>query len=190
MKGKNIAIIGDASIQHLLLAYYLQENNVSIDDLNVSTIKASEMNDALEKGEIDGMVTYQPYITLAQKDGNTVLEESSKILPNHPCCVVVASDDFIDNHKEEAKGILDVHKEATSFVNDNIKKGSTDEVVKLLPDDVVPDKEVEAESLESYPFTSGMSSNFKEDVDKFQDLEVSLGIIDDKTPQDKLFWEA
>ncbi|RAP54578.1 MAG: hypothetical protein BZ137_01450 [Methanosphaera sp. rholeuAM130] len=188
LKGKKIASLGDGSIQNVLLSYYLHENGISQSDVTIENMKATDMYSSLKDGKVDAIVTYQPYITMAKNDGYDVLEESSDLLPNHPCCVIVASDDFTQNHADEAKEILEVHKQATNYINDNLKN-NPDEIVKLLPSDVVVDESLEADSLKSFPFTSGLSTNFKKDVKTFQEFESSMGIIDGDVPEDKLFWE-
>jgi NitT/TauT family transport system substrate-binding protein len=191
LKGKSIATPGEASIQYVLLSYYLKQNNLSTSDLNVSAMKVPSMNDALKTGKIDGIVTFQPYVSIAANEsGNVVLENSSQILPKHPCCVVVASDDFIKNHENETKDIIAIHENATKFINDNIQNNTTDKVVKLLPKDIVSDEGLEAQSLASFPFISGINKDFKADVDAFQKLEVDIGILNKTVPQDKLYWEA
>ncbi len=191
LKGKSIATPGEASIQHVLLAYYLKQNGLTLDDVNESAMKVPSMNDALKTKQIDGIITFQPYVSIAaNQEGNTVLADSEAILPNHPCCVVVASDDFIKNHEDETKTILEIHENATDFINENVANGNAADVVKLLPEDIVSDEGIEAESLGSFPFISGIDDDFKADVDAFQALEVDLGIIKDTIPQDKLYWEA
>jgi NitT/TauT family transport system substrate-binding protein len=104
--------------------------------------------------------------------------------------VVVASDDFIKNHENETKDIIAIHENATKFINDNIQNNTTDKVVKLLPKDIVSDEGLEAQSLASFPFISGINKDFKADVDAFQKLEVDIGILNKTVPQDKLYWEA
>jgi NitT/TauT family transport system substrate-binding protein len=191
LKGKSIATPGEASIQHVLLSYYLKQNGLSTNDLNISAMKVPSMNDALKTKQIDGIITFQPYVSIAANSSdNVVLENSSGILPNHPCCVVVASDDFIKNHEDSAKEIIKIHENATNFINENVKNGSSDNVVKLLPEDIVSDQEIEAQSVGSFPFISGIDDKFKADVDAFQDLEVDLGLLKNKISQDKLYWEA
>ena len=191
LKGKSIATPGEASIQYVLLTYYLKENNLSTDDLNISAMKVPSMNDALKTKQIDGIITFQPYVSIAANNSdNVVLEDSADILPNHPCCVVVASDDFIKNHEDTVKDIIAIHKEATDFINEQIAAGNASAVVKLLPEDIVSDGDLEALSLESFPFISGIDDGFKADVDAFQKLEVDIGILKNVIPHDKLFWEA
>ena len=191
LKGKSIATPGEASIQYVLLTYYLKENNLSTDDLNISAMKVPSMNDALKTKQIDGIITFQPYVSIAANNSdNVVLEDSADILPNHPCCVVVASDDFIKNHEDTVKDIIAIHKEATDFINEQIAAGNASAVVKLLPEDIVSDGDLEALSLESFPFISGIDKDFKADVDTFQQLEVDIGILNGTVSQDKLYWEA
>ena len=191
LSGKTIATPGEASIQHVLLASYLKQHGMSLDDINESAMKVPSINDALKTNNIPGAITFQPYVSIAESNDNIEeLADSSEIIPGHPCCVVVASDDFIKNNENTTKEIVAIHEEATNFINDNIKNGTTDKVVELLPEDIVTDPAVEAESLESFPFISGLDDSYKANVDTFQGLEVELGILNETIPQDTLYWEA
>ena len=180
LEGKKIATPGEASIQHMLLTYYLEQNGMSIDDLKVSAMKVPSMNDALKTGKIDGMITFEPYVSIAEKNGAKVLTDSADILPNHPCCVVVASDKFIENNPNETQKILEIHKNATDFINSN-----PDEAAGLLPKDIVSDVEVEKKAMAGFPFISGLDDSYKQDVMDFMDLEVDLGILKKPISQDK-----
>ncbi len=191
LAGKTVATPGEASIQHVLLSSYLAENGMSTDDINESAMKVPSINDALKTGSLPAAITFQPYVSLGETDANLEeLVDSSEIAPGHPCCVVAASDDFLKNHKDTAKDIVAIHENATKFINDNIKAGKTAEVVKLLPSDIVANEDAEVKSLESFPFVSGLSDEYKADVDVFQGLEVELGILNSTIPHEKLYWEA
>lgn len=191
LKGKTIATPGDASIQHVLLASYLEDNGMSLDDINESAMKVPSINDALKTGNLPAAITFQPYVSLGTTDdGIKELVDSSEILPGHPCCVVVASDDFLKNHKDTAKDIVAIHENATDFINEKVSSGKTAEVVKLLPEDIVADPAAEADSLQSFPFISGLDTLYKADVDDFQELEVDLGILNKTISQEDLYWEA
>ena len=191
LKGKTIATPGEASIQHVLLSYYLKQHGLSLDDINESAMKVPSINDALKTNNIPAAITFQPYVSIAEANDNIdELADSSEILPGHPCCVVVASDDFLKNHKDAAEKIIAIHENATKFINDSIENDTTDEVVKLLPEDIVTDPAVEADSLESFPFISGLDDNYKASVDSFQKLEVDLGILNQTIPHKVLYWEA
>ena len=185
LAGKKIATPGEASIQHMLLTYYLKENGMDISDLKVSAMKVPSMNDALKTNKIDGMITFEPYVSIAEKSGAKVLAGSQDILPDHPCCVVVASDKYIENHPNETKKILEIHENATEFINKN-----TDEAAGMLPNDIVSDVEVEKMSMSSFPFISGLNESYRQDVMDFMDLEVELGVLKEPLSQDKIFWDG
>lgn len=185
LAGKKIATPGEASIQHMLLTYYLEQNGMSINDLKVSSMKVPSMNDALKTGKIDGIITFEPYVSIAEKNGAKVLTDSAEIIPNHPCCVVVASDKFIDEHPNETQKILKIHEDATDFINNN-----TDEAAKMLPSDIVSDVEVEKSAMSGFPFISGLDDGYKQNVMDFMDLEVNLGILKKPISEDKIFWQS
>ncbi len=189
LSGKNIATPGETSIQYVLLNYYLNSTGLSMDKVNASAMKTPSINDAIRTNTIDAGVTFQPFVSSSEAAGNGVLARSSDILPNHPCCVVVASQDLIDKHPDTVKNIVAIHENATNFINDNVKNNAS-AVVDLLPKDIVSDKNVEANSLASFPFISGLNDTYKANVDSFMQLEVDLGILNNTIPHDKLYWEG
>ena len=191
LAGKTVATPGEASIQHVLLSAYLKANGLSLDDVNESAMKVPSINDALKTGNLPAAITFQPYVSLGETDDNiTELVDSSEIMPGHPCCVVVASDDFIKNHEDTTKDIVAIHENATKFINEQIDAGNTSEVVKLLPEDIVANADAEVDSLESFPFISGLDDTYKANVDAFQQLEVDLGILNQTVSHADLYWEA
>ena len=185
LAGKTIATPGEASIQYMLLQYYLEQNGMSLDDLKVSSMKVPSMNDALKTNKIDGMITFEPYVTIAEKNGATVLAGSQDILPNHPCCVVVASDKFLEEHPNETNTILEIHKNATEFINNN-----TDEAATMIPSDIVSDVEVEKVAMSSFPFIYGLDDSYKQDVMDFMNLEVDMGVLKNPISEQDIFWDG
>lgn len=183
--GKRIATPGESSIQHMLLAYGLKKNGKSIKDLKVTVMKVPSMNDALRTGKIEGMITCEPYVSIAKKNGARVLVDSHNILPDHPCCVVAASDKFINEHPNETAKILEIHKNATDFINNN-----TNESVKLLPNDLLGDVKSEKMSMSSFPFISGLNDTYKKDVMDFMKLEVDLGLLKKPISENQIFWQG
>lgn len=189
LSGKNIATPGEASIQYVLLNYYLNSTGLSMDKVNASAMKTPSINDAIKTNTIDAGVTFQPFVSSSEADGNKVLATSHEISPNHPCCVVVASQDLIDKKPDTVKDIVAIHENATKFINDNVQNNAS-AVVKLLPKDIVSNENIEANSLSSFPFISGLNDTYKANVDSFMQLEVSLGILNNTIPHDKLYWEG
>lgn len=189
LNGKNVATPGEASIQYVLLNILLKNNGLSIDKVNASAMKTPSINDAIKSNTIDAGVTFQPFVSSSEADGNKVLMNSSQISPNHPCCVVVASQDLIDKNPELVKNITAIHENATNYINSNVQNNASS-VVKLLPKDIVSNEDVEAKSLASFPFLSGLNDTYKANVDAFMKVEVDLGILNSTIPHDKLYWEG
>ena len=143
LKGKVVATPGESSIQSVLLKYDLKKNGLNISDIESPSMKVSSMNDALKTGSIDGMVTYEPYATISKEINNqTLVENSSDILPDHPCCVVVMSEKFLSGNSTKVNKILDIHKNATEKIMEN-----PEGMVQYLPSHIVPNAEIEKESL-------------------------------------------
>ncbi|MHB8118302.1 MAG: ABC transporter substrate-binding protein [Methanothrix sp.] len=65
----------------------------------------------LTTGQIDGYVAWQPYLALAEKSGIGKVVALSRDFPpdgtwhNHPCCVLVASNDILQNYPDMAMAV-------------------------------------------------------------------------------------
>ena len=185
LKGKTIATPGEASIQSVLLKYDLKKHGLSTSDIESPTMKVSSMNDALKTDGIDAMLTYEPYVTISKDINNQTLVESSEdILPDHPCCVVIMNEKFISGESDKAKKILDIHKRATEKIEAN-----PEGVIQYLPPHIVPDSEIEKESLKHIKWVSDLNDTYKKNVNDFLNIEKDLGIINGDIPQEKLFSE-
>ena len=185
LAGKSIATPGEASIQYMLLQYYLEDNNMSTDDMNISAMKVAPMNDALNANKIDGMLTYEPYVTMAVENGNVMFINSSEILPEHPCCVVAASERFIDENLDKLDTIISIHENATEFILEN-----PDEAAELLPEDIVADVEIEKKAISGIKFVYGLNETYKQSIMDFMQIEVDLGILEEPIPATDIFWEG
>ena len=183
--GKSIATPGDSSIQYMLLKYYLKQNNIDIKDVQVSAMKVPSMNDALKSGKIDGMLTYEPFVTTAVENGNTELVDSSEIIPEHPCCVVAASDNFLKEHPEEAKKIVEINDNATNYIKEH-----PDDAVSQLPKDIVSNQDIEKQSIKGINYVSGLDDDYKQNIMNFVNVEVELGVLKDKLSEDKIFYNV
>ena len=185
LAGKSIATPGEASIQYMLLQYYLEDNNMSTDDMNISAMKVAPMNDALNANKIDGMLTYEPYVTMAVENGNEMFINSSEILPEHPCCVVAASERFIDENPDKLDTIISIHENATEFILEN-----PDDAAELLPEDIVADVEIEKKAISGIKFVYGLNETYKQSIMDFMQIEVDLGILEEPIPATDIFWEG
>lgn len=185
LKGKTVATPGEASIQNVLLKYELKKNGLSTSDIESPSMKVPSMNDALRTKSIDAMLTYEPYVTISKEVNNeTLVKSSGDILPDHPCCVVVMNEKFLSEHSDKAQKILDVHKKATEKVKEN-----PEGMVQYLPPHIVPNSEIEKESLTHIKWISDLNDTYKKNVNNFLKIEEDLGIVNETVPQEKLFAE-
>ncbi len=186
LKGKKVGTPGAATIQNMIITYALNQSGVSTNDVELVAMKAAQMTDALKAGQIDAMICWEPYSSIAVNNGyGKLLENTSEIIPGHPCCVVAASQSFIDNHPDELKKILAIHENATNFTNENPA-----EAAALLPDDIVPDKDLQAGIIADTTFVSGLDDDYKQNVMDFMQLGVDLGLLKEPISEDKIFYEA
>lgn len=108
--------------------YVLSEDDEPRDKYPVYfvTMSVSSMKGALASGEIDGFIAWEPFGSEAiLEDVGEALEWSGDIMPNHPCCVVVASTDYLDldlgdglTGSSMTTRFVKAHVEATSWMVD------------------------------------------------------------------------
>lgn len=89
---------------------------------------------SLSGGSIDAYIAWEPFVSEAVK-GNTgeVLLWSHDIMPEHPCCVVAVSQDFLDrpNGADVTKRFLKAHLEATQWMIDAMDDPQSQEYTLL-----------------------------------------------------------
>jgi len=83
------------------------------------TIAPKDMKATLAGGSIDAYIAWEPYVSDSVV-GNVgdVLEWSNQIMPNHPCCVVAVSPDFLSkpNGVNLTERFLKAHIEANQWM--------------------------------------------------------------------------
>jgi NitT/TauT family transport system substrate-binding protein len=120
LQGKVVTIPGHATMQDFLLRKAFKNEDIPFNKIKLLVLKPPEMIPALDKGDIDAFIAWEPYPAKAVM-GNTgkILIKSHAIWPDHPCCVAVSSDAFIKTHLEVINKFQDVHKRACDFISNN-----------------------------------------------------------------------
>lgn len=184
LKGKTIGHPGESSIQYALLIYELEKEGINKDDVRLVSIKVSSMSDALKTNAIDGMISYEPYASIAVSNGyGDLLKNSSEILPGHPCCVIVTSDNFINEHPNELKKIIDINKNATKYIEDN-----PDESTEMLPKTVLMNITAQKEIMKNMKFITDITDDYKNKVFEFIKIEKDLGLIKHNFTEEQIFY--
>jgi len=173
LEGKRILEPSEYSIQDLLFRYMLMENNVSSSSIIISQLDVPLMQGAINSGKADGFVAWEPYVTQANVSGNdTVLEYSSGIWNDHPCCVVVATKNMMTKKPDQLRKFLKVHVEATDYVNANLN-----DTALIVSKKLGTNTNIELSSLEHVKFIALPSDNFDNNLIKMVNIEQQLGYV-------------
>lgn len=82
---------------------------------------------AIERGDVDGGVSWEPYVSDSIVAGSAKpLLWSGDVWPNHPCCVVAVSRTFAESHPDLVMRTLKAHIEANRWIADALEKKTTD----------------------------------------------------------------
>ncbi len=153
LAGKKVAVPQLGNTQHLCLLSLLSENGLkTVDQGGDVTINASSNADILnliDNGSVEAAVVPEPWGTTIEKNGNAeILLDYDELFLNgeYPSAVVIANGDFMEEHPEYVKEFLELHKEATLFINENLKEAQ--EIVNSEIESVTG-KSIAADVLES-----------------------------------------
>lgn len=118
--GKTVAVPGHSTVQDFLLRKALSQNGLEHGEVNVIVLKPPEMISALRTEQIDGFIAWEPYPSKAfsMEIGHN-LATSHEIWPEHPCCVLVTADKFLQENRTKVKKVLKAHIRATEFIQEH-----------------------------------------------------------------------
>lgn len=119
LKGKTVAVPGHGNVQDILLRRFLLDNGISLKEINTIVLKPPEMIGALQTGQIDGFVAWEPYPSKAVA-GQTgrALARSGEFWPGHPCCMVVVQERLLREKPELVKALVRAHCRAIRFIRE------------------------------------------------------------------------
>jgi len=181
--GKRIATPGVSSIQQVLLLYQLEKYNITPSQVDISSVNIFMLPSTLASKKVDGYIAYEPYVSIAPyTDVGKVLMYSEDIMPNHPCCVIVARQDYIDQHPQELQTFLDIHKNSTEFVNNN-----KNETANLISEEITTNPELEKTALTHVIFVSQLNTDFQNKVLNFMNIEIGMGYLKKNLTSSQLF---
>ncbi|MDE6887160.1 MAG: aliphatic sulfonate ABC transporter substrate-binding protein [Eubacterium sp.] len=130
--GKKVAVPQMGNTQHLCLLSILSDEGLkTVDAGGDVTINASSNADILnlmDNGSVDAALVPEPWGTTIENNGNAeiLLDHKEVFLEgDYPTAVVVASQDFIEEHPELVKEFLEAHEEAAAYINANMEEAQS-----------------------------------------------------------------
>jgi NitT/TauT family transport system substrate-binding protein len=123
LAGKTVAVPGHSTVQDFLLRKALSQNGLERGEVNVIVLKPPEMISALRTNQIDAFIAWEPYPSKASSmEIGHNLATSHAIWPDHPCCVLVTANQFLQENKEKVRKIIKAHIKATQFIHAHPEK--------------------------------------------------------------------
>jgi NitT/TauT family transport system substrate-binding protein len=108
LKGKRVAIPNRFSNQHLLLRKALADNGLTVKDIEMLEMPPPDMPAALYSKAVDGISSGEPFMAQTEMDGyGRVLYQAKEIWPNFISCVLVVSQEAIDENPEWVQRMVD-----------------------------------------------------------------------------------
>ena len=120
-----IAIPGHATMQDFLFRKAVKNAGIPVDQVKILVLKPPEMIPALSEQDIDAFIAWEPYPSKALTENKgKILLYSSQIWQNHPCCVIVAGEEFLQTRHTDAEKLIIAHNQACRFIQDKACRSS------------------------------------------------------------------
>jgi NitT/TauT family transport system substrate-binding protein len=168
-------------------ALYLQNAGTENAVHYAPNVAPSQMESWLAVNQSDAYIAWEPYVSSAVVGGTgRVLMWSSEIMPNHPCCVVVVSTDFLSSPQgpELAKRFLKAHMDATVWIQEALSDTSSteyDELVNMSVEFTSRSEEVVKSGLSHVNYDYEMSSGFVSALETFTNMYIDTNAISNET---------
>jgi NitT/TauT family transport system substrate-binding protein len=127
---KKLAVVA-AVVVAILLVAGIMVSGVLNPSTSKGTIKYMDVAPVyqqayIQQGLIDGGVSWEPYVSDSVSNGTAhALITSHDLWPNHPCCVVVASNSFLQDNNLAVLKVLKAHIEANRWIAQTLANKDT-----------------------------------------------------------------
>ncbi|MGZ7047474.1 MAG: ABC transporter substrate-binding protein [Methanobacterium sp.] len=182
-ENQTVVIPSKGSIQDILLNYLIQKNNMSPKEIDIREMQLSLMPAAIQSGKIDGYIIWEPYVTLANSGGyGKTFMYSDEIWKNHPCCVIIASNDFRNKNPDKLKKMLKIHQNATNYLYSN-----RNDTISILSKQFKIDSNTEKEILDHIKFLSVPDEDFINNDLKIVSIQRQMGYVENNLTKNDIF---
>lgn len=171
-----VVVVGIAAAAYLLGA---KERGGTVMYL---ALAPKDMRAALSTNQVDAYIAWEPYVSDSVAGGvGEVLMWTSEIMPEHPCCVVLVSNNFLGgvNGPELTMRFLKAHIEATEWMVSALADKASANYTKLVDMAVEftgRNATVVSEAFEHLEYDYWMGSDFKSALEQFTQMYIDLNI--------------
>ncbi|MCG8350923.1 MAG: ABC transporter substrate-binding protein [Chloroflexales bacterium] len=118
LKGKKVAF-NPGSVSDFYINYVLQENGMSIEDVELVNMKQDDAGAAFVAGKVDAAVTWEPWLSRAKESPNGQILHDSSQTPGLIVDVLIFRQDVIEQRKTEVQGVIAGWMQAIEFYQAN-----------------------------------------------------------------------
>jgi NitT/TauT family transport system substrate-binding protein len=117
LHNRRVATPGINSVESILLNRLAESYGIRI---RSETIRVSDMETILQRGEIEGFFAWAPFPTLAEHQGfGHVILSSDDVIPYHQCCVLVTTEELMEDDLQTVREVLEVYLAAYNWFLEN-----------------------------------------------------------------------
>jgi len=151
------------------------------------TMAPSLMDGWLASNQSDAYIAWEPYVSSSVVAGTgRVIMWTNEILPNHPCCVVAVSEDFLDSPDgaDLTARFLKAHIEANRWMGDALadpEGANYSLLLDMAADFTLRSQAVVEEGLGHVEFGYEMGDDFLSALKQFTDMYIESDIITNDT---------
>ncbi|MDD5614811.1 MAG: ABC transporter substrate-binding protein [Candidatus Methanoperedens sp.] len=183
LTGKKIATLQPPSIQDTVFRVWLLDSGIKPDDVDIKYMSGAEMLTSLTSGAIDGFIWAEPGPTQAEMKGIGKIVLNSSQMWMHPCCVVVVSDELIENNPDLVQKIVNTHVMAMDFIKTN-----ESETINISANKLKISQEVLEKSLDSGRTKYNADPRLIESgIKRFSDDLVAIKVLTRQVNTSELF---
>lgn len=157
------------------------------DSVGYVTMAPSLMDGWLAANQSDAYIAWEPYVSSSVVAGTgRVIMWSNEIMPNHPCCVVTVSEEFLARTDGEdlTARFLKAHVEANQWIADALADVEGDNYTLLLDmasEFTLRSAAVVEEGLAHVEYGYEMDDDFMSALKQFTDMYVETNVITNET---------
>ena len=170
LKGKKVGVV-KGSYAHHLLVLILKKGGLTTNDIEFINLSQADIAAAITSGNIDAAAVWEPLITKLESQGAVrVLADGTGVKKG--VLVIIATNDFADKHREQAKAFLRAYQRGAKFIRENPK-----EAAKLTAADFSLPPEQLDRVLAKLDFHPAIHAEDIEEIKKSEAFMRSAGLI-------------
>jgi len=125
LKGQQVGVSAGSTSQWFL-AYVLDQNGLSLDDVKQVDMTSGDAGSAFAAGRIPAAVTWEPWLSKAQKNPNGHVVVSSEKYPTIITDQVAFTPEFVKQHPDSVRRFIKGYQAAVDFLHSNPDKAFED----------------------------------------------------------------